>query len=282
MWYRGGIDPQVNRILFIYFAFYEPWFFFFFYSRCWPIIYLNLRTSPSKSCLFSWGGGGGSSWSRQSVSGRLRARSSSWMCGGSRCASRRRLNSSAPLHNLQRWFHFTARHRRESVSSFCLLPRNVNAGRPHVHGRVIPPPHPPLLWPCPLERRLKRHPQSAAEGAPLPRWPLRLKCFGQNRSGCCRCPALYVQEKVGTAAAAAAMATVGRVTDLETMGRQHGLSLNLLSCNLGSPTVSRGLYCWRNFDTVTDDCLVGPWCSSPPSLITCYTGEGQRYSADSC
>lgn len=35
---------------------------------------------------------------------------------------------------------------------------------------------------------------------------------------------LYVQEKVGTAAA---MATVGRVADLETMGREHGLSLNL-------------------------------------------------------
>lgn len=62
---------------------------------------------------------------------------------------------------------------------------------------------------------------------------------------------------MGTAAAAAAMATVGRVTDLETMGRQHGLSLNLLSCNMGLLSVSRGLYCYQNFDTITDDCFKG-------------------------
>lgn len=51
---------------------------------------------------------------------------------------------------------------------------------------------------------------------------------------------------------AAAMATVGRVADLETMGQQHGLSLNLLSCNnMVSLAVNRGFYCYKDhFDTV--------------------------------
>lgn len=71
---------------------------------------------------------------------------------------------------------------------------------------------------------------------------------------------------------AAAMATVARVADLETMGQKHGLSLNLLSCNnMVLVTISRGFYCYKDhFDTVIDygdgKCYLS-WCSSPLSLL---------------
>jgi len=43
---------------------------------------------------------------------------------------------------------------------------------------------------------------------PTSRWPWKqLRPWGQSGCGCCCCPPLYVQDKVGTAAA---MATVGR------------------------------------------------------------------------
>lgn len=53
---------------------------------------------------------------------------------------------------------------------------------------------------------------------------------------------------------AATMATAGRVADLETMGQQHSLSLNLLSYNsMVSLTINRGFYCYNDyFDAVID------------------------------
>lgn len=57
---------------------------------------------------------------------------------------------------------------------------------------------------------------------------------------------------------AAAMATVDRVADLETMGQKHGLSLNLHSRNnMVLLTINRELYCYKNhFDTVIDTMVV--------------------------
>lgn len=150
---------------------------------------------------------------------------------------------------------------RSQSTAFVFSHRTFNAGRVLTCTERSTPPPCPLLWPCPPSvlklTEVKSSNRCRGEGAAPLRWPLRLKCSGPSRSGRYRCPALYVQEKVGTAAAAAAMATVGRVTDLETMGRQHSLSLNLLSCNMGSLGVSRGLYCYQNFDTITDDCFKG-------------------------
>lgn len=81
---------------------------------------------------------------------------------------------------------------------------------------------------------------------------------GQSGGGRCCCPALYVQEKVGTAAA---MATVGRVADLETMGQQHGLSLNLPSCNsIVSLAINRGFYYHKDHNYTVIDFYVSKGC----------------------